>query len=171
MSFEDMSGSQVTTRERSCSKSNQLQFTPEFTSELTASSPRFGALSHHSFFSRHNPHPHRVRHIQGKTAGFKMTSSLCHFASTVLSVQRFLRDYLGTIENSKSIRGLGGKPWPDVEWHKQRKAAERSTTVENRSGVSDNRNERSDTIYSIGRVWVEEGYQSAGRRSRKGRQI
>ncbi|XP_077358484.1 protein TBATA [Festucalex cinctus] len=27
--------------------------------------PRFGALSHHSFFSRHNPHPHRVRHIQG----------------------------------------------------------------------------------------------------------
>ncbi|XP_051928205.1 protein TBATA [Hippocampus zosterae] len=30
-----------------------------------ASTPRFGALSHHSFFSRHNPHPHRVRHIQG----------------------------------------------------------------------------------------------------------
>ncbi|XP_072230090.1 protein TBATA, partial [Leuresthes tenuis] len=25
----------------------------------------FGALSHHSFFSRHNPHPNRVRHIQG----------------------------------------------------------------------------------------------------------
>ncbi|CAK6956723.1 protein TBATA [Scomber scombrus] len=32
---------------------------------LTKSSPRFGSLSHHSFFSRHNPHPHRVRHIQG----------------------------------------------------------------------------------------------------------
>ncbi|XP_030019399.1 protein TBATA [Sphaeramia orbicularis] len=32
---------------------------------LPKSSPRFGALSHHSFFSRHNPHPHRVRHIQG----------------------------------------------------------------------------------------------------------
>ncbi|KAJ3607790.1 hypothetical protein NHX12_024841 [Muraenolepis orangiensis] len=29
------------------------------------SSPRFGTMSHHSFFSRHNPHPHRVRHIQG----------------------------------------------------------------------------------------------------------
>ncbi|XP_028651366.1 protein TBATA [Erpetoichthys calabaricus] len=27
--------------------------------------PRFGMLSHHSFFSRHNPHPHRVTHIQG----------------------------------------------------------------------------------------------------------
>nr|XP_057918307.1 protein TBATA isoform X2 [Doryrhamphus excisus] len=26
---------------------------------------RFGTLSRHSFFSRHNPHPHRVRHIQG----------------------------------------------------------------------------------------------------------
>uniref|UniRef100_A0A8C3ISR6 Thymus, brain and testes associated n=1 Tax=Chrysemys picta bellii TaxID=8478 RepID=A0A8C3ISR6_CHRPI len=26
---------------------------------------RFGNLSHHSFFSRHNPHPHRVTHIQG----------------------------------------------------------------------------------------------------------
>ncbi|XP_028975939.2 protein TBATA isoform X2 [Esox lucius] len=28
-------------------------------------SARFGALSHHSFFSRHNPHPHRVNHIPG----------------------------------------------------------------------------------------------------------
>ncbi|XP_048844181.1 protein TBATA [Brienomyrus brachyistius] len=26
---------------------------------------RFGTLSHHSFFSRHNPHPHRVTHFQG----------------------------------------------------------------------------------------------------------
>ncbi|XP_077595477.1 protein TBATA [Stigmatopora nigra] len=32
---------------------------------LTVGTPRFGSLSHHSFFSRHNPHPHRVRHIQG----------------------------------------------------------------------------------------------------------
>ncbi|XP_028825797.1 protein TBATA isoform X2 [Denticeps clupeoides] len=29
------------------------------------SSVRFGALSHHSFFSRHSPHPNRVKHIQG----------------------------------------------------------------------------------------------------------
>ncbi|XP_067828475.1 protein TBATA-like [Heptranchias perlo] len=29
------------------------------------SSTRFGKLSHHSFFSRHNPHPHRVTHING----------------------------------------------------------------------------------------------------------
>ncbi|KAG7324719.1 hypothetical protein KOW79_011035 [Hemibagrus wyckioides] len=31
----------------------------------TSSGARFGTLSHHSFFSRHNPHPHRVRHISG----------------------------------------------------------------------------------------------------------
>ncbi|ROI83774.1 Protein TBATA [Anabarilius grahami] len=31
----------------------------------TRGSLRFGTLSHHSFFSRHNPHPHRVRHLQG----------------------------------------------------------------------------------------------------------
>ncbi|XP_044276007.1 protein TBATA [Varanus komodoensis] len=29
------------------------------------STARFGSLSHHAFFSRHNPHPHRVTHIQG----------------------------------------------------------------------------------------------------------
>ncbi|KAJ8365730.1 hypothetical protein SKAU_G00145610 [Synaphobranchus kaupii] len=28
-------------------------------------SPRFGTLSHHSFFSRHNPHPNRVTHMCG----------------------------------------------------------------------------------------------------------
>lgn len=37
----------------------------EMTKMLTRSSARFGTLSHHSFFSRHNPHPSRVRHIQG----------------------------------------------------------------------------------------------------------
>ncbi|KAL8616967.1 hypothetical protein ACOMHN_041885 [Nucella lapillus] len=26
---------------------------------------RFGQLSHNSFFTRHNPHPHRVRHLKG----------------------------------------------------------------------------------------------------------
>uniref|UniRef100_A0AAQ6A5F4 Death domain-containing protein n=1 Tax=Amphiprion ocellaris TaxID=80972 RepID=A0AAQ6A5F4_AMPOC len=43
---------------------NQDPFNTEFTKTLTKSSPRFGALSHHSFFSRHNPHPHQVTHIQ-----------------------------------------------------------------------------------------------------------
>ncbi|XP_036406099.1 protein TBATA [Megalops cyprinoides] len=37
----------------------------DVTKMATRGSPRFGALSHHSFFSRHNPHPNRVTHIQG----------------------------------------------------------------------------------------------------------
>uniref|UniRef100_A0A3Q3G8S5 Thymus, brain and testes associated n=1 Tax=Kryptolebias marmoratus TaxID=37003 RepID=A0A3Q3G8S5_KRYMA len=37
----------------------------ELSKLLTRSSPHLGALGHPSFFSRHNPHPHRVRHIQG----------------------------------------------------------------------------------------------------------
>ncbi|XP_062298234.1 protein TBATA [Scomber scombrus] len=70
LSFQDMSVAQSpdcrgATGERSHSQMNQVPFTPEFTKMLTKSSPRFGSLSHHSFFSRHNPHPHRVRHIQG----------------------------------------------------------------------------------------------------------
>ncbi|KAM9837921.1 protein TBATA [Aulostomus maculatus] len=51
--------------ERSPAQTHQVSLTPEFSKMLTKSSPRFGTLSHHSFFSRHNPHPHRVRHIQG----------------------------------------------------------------------------------------------------------
>uniref|UniRef100_A0A3P8U225 Thymus, brain and testes associated n=1 Tax=Amphiprion percula TaxID=161767 RepID=A0A3P8U225_AMPPE len=58
--------SQGTTGERSHNQINQDPFNTEFTKTLTKSSPRFGALSHHSFFSRHNPHPHRVTHIQGR---------------------------------------------------------------------------------------------------------
>lgn len=172
MSFEELSGSRLRTRERSCSKSNQLQFTSEFTNELTASSPRFGALSHHSFFSRHNPHPHRVRHIQGKTAGFKNHIKPLPFRNySSVSSHISTSDYLGTIENSKSGGGgLAGKPWADVEWHKQRETAEWSTTLENRSGVSDNGNKRLDTIFYKGRVWVEVGCQTAGRQSRKRRQ-
>lgn len=32
---------------------------------------RFGCLSHHSFFSRHHPHPQHVTHIQGRAGGGK----------------------------------------------------------------------------------------------------
>ncbi|XP_041830773.1 protein TBATA [Melanotaenia boesemani] len=59
------SDSRETTGERSHNKNKQVPFTAEFGKLLTKSSPGFGALSQHSFFSRHNPHPHRVRHIQG----------------------------------------------------------------------------------------------------------
>ncbi|XP_031171713.1 protein TBATA [Sander lucioperca] len=65
MSMAQSSDSRGTTGDSSHCQTNQVPFTPEFTKMLTKSSPRFGALSHHSFFSRHNPHPHRVKHIQG----------------------------------------------------------------------------------------------------------
>uniref|UniRef100_A0A673ID97 Thymus, brain and testes associated n=1 Tax=Sinocyclocheilus rhinocerous TaxID=307959 RepID=A0A673ID97_9TELE len=42
-----------------------LYETPGTSRTSTRGSLRFGSLSHHSFFSRHNPHPHRVRHMQG----------------------------------------------------------------------------------------------------------
>nr|XP_056706277.1 protein TBATA [Euleptes europaea] len=42
-----------------------LRFSIQALSPRSKSAARFGSLSHHSFFSRHNPHPHRVTHIQG----------------------------------------------------------------------------------------------------------
>ncbi|XP_029465156.1 protein TBATA [Rhinatrema bivittatum] len=42
-----------------------LRFSTEALRPQSKGSPRFGNLSHHSFFSRHNPHPHRVTHMQG----------------------------------------------------------------------------------------------------------
>ncbi|XP_067409055.1 protein TBATA isoform X2 [Emydura macquarii macquarii] len=42
-----------------------LRFSMEALRPQSKNNSRFGNLSHHSFFSRHNPHPHRVTHIQG----------------------------------------------------------------------------------------------------------
>ncbi|XP_043836207.1 protein TBATA [Dromiciops gliroides] len=41
-----------------------LQEVPKVSRSWSQSTPRFGQLSHNSFFSRHNPHPNRVSHIQ-----------------------------------------------------------------------------------------------------------
>ncbi|XP_056286375.1 protein TBATA [Pseudoliparis swirei] len=63
MSMAQSPASRGKSRERS--QTDQVPFSPEFSQMLMKSSPRFGTLSHHSFFSRHNPHPNRVKHIQG----------------------------------------------------------------------------------------------------------
>ncbi|KAM9336913.1 protein TBATA [Symphorus nematophorus] len=63
--MEQSPDSRGTTGVRSRSQTNQVPFTTELSKIPKTSSARFGALSHHSFFSRHNPHPNRVRHIQG----------------------------------------------------------------------------------------------------------
>uniref|UniRef100_A0A3B3S4N3 Thymus, brain and testes associated n=1 Tax=Paramormyrops kingsleyae TaxID=1676925 RepID=A0A3B3S4N3_9TELE len=48
-----------------CVFSPSMRFLAERVREPPRGAHRFGSLSHHSFFSRHNPHPHRVTHIQG----------------------------------------------------------------------------------------------------------
>ncbi|XP_074475176.1 protein TBATA [Sebastes fasciatus] len=65
MSMAQSPDSRRMTGERSRNQTHPVPFTPEFPMMLTKSSPSFGALSHHSFFSRHNPHPNRVKHIEG----------------------------------------------------------------------------------------------------------
>lgn len=42
-----------------------LRFSDEAMRPPTKSYSRYGNYNQHSFFSRHNPHPHRVTHIQG----------------------------------------------------------------------------------------------------------
>ncbi|KAM6951510.1 protein TBATA [Aplochiton taeniatus] len=51
--------------ERNTFSDGHVSLTADMVKATSYSSPRFGTLSHHSFFSRHNPHPHRVTHIQG----------------------------------------------------------------------------------------------------------
>lgn len=75
MSIARTPHSRATTGARSHSQTIQVPFTAEFTKNLTTSSPRFGTLSHPSFFSRHNPHPNRVRHIQGEWVDLKIKLS------------------------------------------------------------------------------------------------
>lgn len=52
-------------KRESLAQNTPLRFSDEAMRPPTKTNPRFGNLSHHSFFSRHNPHPHRVTHIQG----------------------------------------------------------------------------------------------------------
>ncbi|CAJ1080303.1 protein TBATA [Xyrichtys novacula] len=107
--------SQGTAGERNHAQTNCTPFSAEFTKRLTTSSPRFGALSHHSFFSRHNPHPHRVRHIQGLNGhpvcmvrdDWYVTSSL--FPHPLLKSQVFRKaaDPLAAFPLAKNLYGTG----------------------------------------------------------------
>ncbi|XP_053307166.1 protein TBATA isoform X2 [Spea bombifrons] len=55
----------ITEKLENLAQNTPLRFSAEAMRPPTKSSSRFGNLSNHSFFSRHNPHPHRVTHIQG----------------------------------------------------------------------------------------------------------
>lgn len=45
---------------------------------------RFGQLSQNSFFTRHNPHPSRVRHIKGKKKNFEVGEKIYQISSSNL---------------------------------------------------------------------------------------
>ena len=45
---------------------------------------RFGQMSHNSFFTRHNPHPSRVRHLKGTTNSSFLCVSFSRLFRTVL---------------------------------------------------------------------------------------
>ncbi|XP_032868662.1 protein TBATA-like [Amblyraja radiata] len=55
----------VTRKSGSMPLNSLLRFSLGAERPQSNNSMRFGVLSHHSFFSRHNPHPHRVTHING----------------------------------------------------------------------------------------------------------
>ncbi|XP_008312743.1 protein TBATA isoform X2 [Cynoglossus semilaevis] len=107
--------SRTTSGARTHSQSIQVPFTAELRN-LTKSSARFGTLSHHSFFSRHNPHPHRVRHIQGLNGrpvctvkdDWFVTSSL--FPHPLLKSHAFRRatDPLFPFPAAQSLNEVGG---------------------------------------------------------------
>uniref|UniRef100_A0A3Q3Q0W0 Thymus, brain and testes associated n=1 Tax=Monopterus albus TaxID=43700 RepID=A0A3Q3Q0W0_MONAL len=109
---------QQITGETSHSQTNRQPFNTEFAKMLTKSSPRFGTLSHHSFFSRHNPHPHRVRHIQGLNGrpvcmvrdDWFVTSSL--FPHPLLNSHTHRRNLFGMSSN-KNKSALLSKAWRD----------------------------------------------------------
>uniref|UniRef100_A0A3Q1JFW7 Uncharacterized protein n=1 Tax=Anabas testudineus TaxID=64144 RepID=A0A3Q1JFW7_ANATE len=118
MSIEHNQDSRRTTGESRSIQTKQVPFTTEFTNMLTKSSPRFGSLSHHSFFSRHNPHPNRVRHIQGLNGrpvcsvrdDWYVTSSV--FPHPLLK-GHVLRKSLNGVSSIKNKSALFSEAWRD----------------------------------------------------------
>ncbi|XP_061089078.1 protein TBATA [Conger conger] len=57
-------------------------------------SPRFGMLSRHSFFSRHNPHPNRVTHMRGLNGNPVCIVNDDWHVSTPLSPHPFIKSQI-----------------------------------------------------------------------------
>ncbi|XP_063290766.1 protein TBATA [Pelobates fuscus] len=55
----------LASRLENLAQNTPLRFSSDAMRPTTKNTSRFGNLSNHSFFSRHNPHPHRVTHISG----------------------------------------------------------------------------------------------------------
>ncbi|XP_066522708.1 protein TBATA [Hoplias malabaricus] len=70
---------------------NPAQFISDLTRVTSRGSVRFGTLSHHSFFSRHNPHPHRVTHLSGLNGSPVCTVNDDWFSNTPLFPHPFIK--------------------------------------------------------------------------------
>ncbi|XP_035261265.1 protein TBATA isoform X1 [Anguilla anguilla] len=76
------------------SLNDPLRAVPGMTAGAAKGSPRFGTLSHHSFFSRHNPHPSRVTHIRGLNGNPVCIVNDDWHVSTPLSPHPFIKSQL-----------------------------------------------------------------------------
>ncbi|XP_072523601.1 protein TBATA [Salminus brasiliensis] len=73
---------------------NPAQLMSDLSRVTTRGSARFGTLSHHSFFSRHNPHPHRVTHISGLNGSPVCTVNDDWYSSTPLCPHPLIKSQL-----------------------------------------------------------------------------
>ncbi|KAI1886845.1 hypothetical protein AGOR_G00199990 [Albula goreensis] len=81
-------------KEEAASYDNYLRCLPEVAKVASKGRHRFGSLSHNSFFSRHNPHPNRVTHIQGLNGNpVCMVNDDCYVA-TPLSPHPFIKSQI-----------------------------------------------------------------------------
>ncbi|MGH0129206.1 UNVERIFIED_CONTAM: hypothetical protein FKN15_037830 [Acipenser sinensis] len=86
---------------------NPLRFIDDAARPPSKGSPRFGTLSHHSFFSRHNSHPHRVTHIQGLNGNPVCIVNDNWYASTSLCPHPLIRS-----QRHMTVLGAPGLQWP-----------------------------------------------------------
>ncbi|XP_043374572.1 protein TBATA isoform X4 [Dermochelys coriacea] len=89
-----------------------LRFSMEAMRPQSKNNSRFGNLSHHSFFSRHNPHPLRVTHIQGLNGARICMVNDAWSVLTPLSPHPMIKGQLST-----TILGVSGAQMPIGDPH------------------------------------------------------
>ncbi|XP_077678973.1 protein TBATA [Eretmochelys imbricata] len=89
-----------------------LRFSMEAMRPQSKNNSRFGNLSHHSFFSRHNPHPHRVTHIQGLNGAPICMVNDAWSVLTPLSPHPMIKGQLST-----TVLGVSGAQMPIGDPH------------------------------------------------------
>ncbi|XP_076854717.1 protein TBATA [Brachyhypopomus gauderio] len=103
-------GERVSSKKTPPNKSNLVaQDVIDLPRVTTRGSARFGNLSHHSFFSRHNPHPHRVTHISGLNGSPVCMVNDDWYANTPLFPHPLIRSQVPTSCASQTSLSL---PYP-----------------------------------------------------------